>query len=98
VGNVRGRPGTGGLLCPAAEPANDYLEVTNEAYTTDGDDTTPTPMQVTVYNGQGTVVYSATNVTDPVLKVATQSWLSGLYQVTVQAGDTFTRNQLSVEH
>jgi hypothetical protein len=79
-------------------PANDYVEVANEAYTADGDDPTPAPMQVTVYNGQGTVVYSATNVTDPVLKVATQSWPGGLYQVMVQSGETVTRRQLSVEH
>ena len=55
-------------------------------------------MQVTVHNGQGAVVFSAAAVTTPTLRLNTQTWPNGLYQVTVRRGATTTRRQLSIQH
>lgn len=57
-----------------------------------------TSMQVTVYNGQGKIVYTAAGTTAPSLRLNTQAWPAGLYQVAVQRGKTITRRQLSVQH
>lgn len=37
------------------------------------------PMQVTVYNGQGTAVFTAPHVTTPALRLPTRAWPNGLY-------------------
>jgi hypothetical protein len=98
-----------GLLYP--NPADTYVEIGEEA-PADAPDlaltaattaaapaaTTAPPMQVTVYNGQGKVVFQAANVATPALRLDTQAWPAGLYQVVVQRGKTTTRRQLSVQH
>ncbi|AMJ66104.1 T9SS type A sorting domain-containing protein [Hymenobacter sp. PAMC 26628] len=56
------------------------------------------PMQVAVYNGQGQTVFTATDVTAPSVRLNTQNWPDGLYQVNTQRGLTVTRRQLSVQH
>jgi hypothetical protein len=58
----------------------------------------PKPMQVTVYNGQGYQVFASPTVTAPTVRLNTQAWPSGLYQVVIQSGKTTTRRQLSVQH
>ena len=92
-------------------PAEEYVAVANEA--ADGSPqasmaqtsaapasspNTPTPMHLTVYNGQGRQVFAAANVTEATLHIAVKSWPAGLYQVNIRRGTTNTRHQLSVQH
>jgi len=56
------------------------------------------PMLVTVYNGQGKAVFTSQATTEPTVRLNTQSWPVGLYQIKVQRGKTVTQRQLSVQH
>jgi hypothetical protein len=58
---------------------------------------TPTA-RITVYNGQGKVVYDKASSATADTRLDTQAWPTGLYQVVMQSGSTRTRTQLSVEH
>lgn len=93
-------------------PADGYVDVANEAAApaaTTAPQSTPAtarganpagpgPMQVTVYNAQGKVVFTAANVSTPYVRLPTATWPAGLYQVTVQQDKGMTRHQLSVQH
>ncbi|OGX85457.1 hypothetical protein BEN47_14710 [Hymenobacter lapidarius] len=56
------------------------------------------PMHISVHNGQGKEIFKAGDVKTATLRVNTQAWPAGLYQVTVQRDKTLTRRQLSIVH
>lgn len=78
-------------------PADAYVEVVGSEDAALADHKHK-PMHITVHNGQGKEVFTAAEITTPTLRVNTQAWPTGLYQVTVKRGKTVTRRQLSVEH
>ncbi|GAA3948565.1 hypothetical protein GCM10022406_32960 [Hymenobacter algoricola] len=88
-------------------PADEYVDIAPEqvgaaaakvAGATPVSAATPAPMDVTVYNARGKVVYTAEGLTDPLLHLNTRSWPAGLYQVKVRQGKSVTQRQLSVQH
>jgi len=83
---------------PGPSPAPAHAHATLQAATFAHAAPAPVLMQVTVYNGQARVVFSAADVATPSLRVNTQTWPAGLYQVRIQRGPTITQRQLSVQH
>ncbi len=55
-------------------------------------------LQQEPHNGQGKEIFKAGDVKTATLRVNTQAWPAGLYQVTVQRDKTITRRQLSIVH
>ena len=77
-------------------PADSYVELGSEEPVPVGEQ--PKALHVHVYNGQGKEVFAAANLMTPTIRLNTQAWPAGLYQVTLQRGSTITRRQLSVQH
>ncbi len=86
------------LLYP--NPADGYVEV-GEEEEKDKDKPAghqPKPMHVKVYNGQGKEIFKADNVPTAKLRIDTQTWPNGLYQVTVERDKASSRRTLSIQH
>ncbi|MGI4873930.1 MAG: T9SS type A sorting domain-containing protein [Janthinobacterium lividum] len=95
-------------------PADTYTDVTDDngpsdaaassapalsqAASTSGGAGNEPPLQVTVYNWQGALVFSADNIATGSLHLATSTWPAGLYQVKIQHGQTVKTQQLSIQH
>lgn len=104
-------PQTNLVLYP--NPADSYVDVAADAVTGDssspslaaGRGAQPAasagsqpPVQVTVFNGQGTPVFTVADLTTPSVRLPVATWPNGLYQVRISCGPAITTRALSIQH
>ena len=77
-------------------PANGEVTLTPTRNATAAQDTTA-GFEATIYDGHGRLVLHQA-CAQPALRLATHTWLPGLYQVVVRQGQHVSRQQLSIQH